>query len=262
MKYAGLAWVIAALGACSQPLTTGNGGTGGSPGSAPGTGGGAPSSCDALVAQYAAAVAAARTCTPGSPGQCQQVVDENLAVCGSCQINVNDASQTAAIEQAWRAAGCADRPDQPPCGMIACQSAVTDVCVAASDGKGTCSSALDGPKMDASAASTSDAGIDDCSSLSAAFAQALADAKRCDLEANVAPCGKEVSTSLDPCVDCTTFVTDSTALDAIQRKWFDLGCAGPMDCPIWYCAPAVGGMCVPTDGGAPACQTTYAPVTP
>jgi hypothetical protein len=139
------------------------------------------------------------------------------------------------------------------------------------DGKGTCVTSVvdgggtggfdgggnDGGAVDASAV---DGGLDDCPSLAAAYAGALPDAERCDRGGDVAPCGDEVLLSLDTCTDgCVAFVSDTTVLDGIRQRWLALGCQDvPVDCPIQYCPPPVGGMCVPTDGGPPTCQTTYA----
>jgi hypothetical protein len=73
--------------------TTGTGGQGGSP------------SCDTLTTEYTTALAAAKVCTPGATGQCQQMVDSSIS-CPGCQTYVNDTTTLDTIVSEWTAAGC------------------------------------------------------------------------------------------------------------------------------------------------------------
>jgi hypothetical protein len=72
------------------------------------TDGGVPpggESCDQIAADYAAAVSAARACTPGAPGQCQAVVNSIPSTCAppGCDGNgyVNDATAVNAVFTRW-----------------------------------------------------------------------------------------------------------------------------------------------------------------
>src|SRR5450631_1887312 len=91
-----------------QTGTGGNKGTGGSAsggqtgtGGNKGTGGG---TCQQLAMDYVNALPAAKDCTYGVTGQCQQLVASSLS-CG-CQVYVNDATTLNAIKAQYMSQGC------------------------------------------------------------------------------------------------------------------------------------------------------------
>jgi hypothetical protein len=91
-------------------------------------------SCDQLAADYAAAVGAARACTPGAPGQCQVTVNAAPTTCppNGCDLTgyVNDATTVDAVLTRWLQQ-CAT---QQVCPLIICAPpTVTCVPVASGD---------------------------------------------------------------------------------------------------------------------------------
>jgi hypothetical protein len=128
----------------------GGGGTGGSAGhdGGGGTGGSAGhdggtdvrgATCSELASQYADALGAARSCTIGANGQCEQSVSGSLSPCFSnCQTYVNDASTLNALKAQWLGQGC--NQGGIACPAIACLQPTKGNCVAADGGGGMCSS--------------------------------------------------------------------------------------------------------------------------
>ena len=99
---------------CSSSLTGGTGGGGGTHG-IPATGGvsgtgGTSGACEAIVASYQVALAAAQTCGFDASGQCSGSALAELPVSGcpnSCdEVPVNDNSNLSALQHQWQAAGC------------------------------------------------------------------------------------------------------------------------------------------------------------
>jgi hypothetical protein len=159
--------VAGAGGGGGNPSGTGGTGNGGRKGGggdsglggATGTGGGkgqggqgGAASCDALATDYSNAMTAAKKCTPGAAGQCQQMVDSALSACaGGCKTYVNDATMLSSIEDEWNAAGCASMP-HGACPAIACVVPGPSTCTgtsstpggpgAGADPSGTCTSSL------------------------------------------------------------------------------------------------------------------------
>jgi hypothetical protein len=129
-------------GICSYvpPSTGGTGGsaTGGSSGAGGSSPDGGLSSCSELTTQYAAALAASKSCDIGASGQCAQQVPASLAVCsGGCTEYVNDATTLNQIQLKWNQAGCGNVAVL--CPAIACLQPYAGVCVATDGGsKGTC----------------------------------------------------------------------------------------------------------------------------
>ena len=116
-------------GAGGHAGTSGSGGVGGSGGA----------SCDNLVSQYNAALSAARQCTVGAAGECQQSVSESLSHCFlNCMTYVNDASALTAIKASWEQAGCDNSTGL--CPAIACVEPSSGMCVAGDGGGGVCAS--------------------------------------------------------------------------------------------------------------------------
>ena len=100
---------------------------------------GGPATCDTLTKQYADALAAARSCTPGAAGQCGYIVAAALTTCTTgCAVLVTDMTQALAIRQAWIDAGCASVP--AACPAIACDPLVGGWCAGSDGGSGTCAS--------------------------------------------------------------------------------------------------------------------------
>ncbi len=142
------------VGTGGQSATGGNAGTdggatGGHGAGGNGTGGGGgqggAKSCDALATDYGNAITAAKECTLGASGQCQQLVNGSLS-CPGCKQYVNDATTLSAIQTAWDAQNCSSVPHL--CPAIACIIPTTSVCISSptaggpgggTDSPGTCS---------------------------------------------------------------------------------------------------------------------------
>jgi hypothetical protein len=102
-------------------------------------------SCDQLEADYVAAMAAAKSCTPGAPKQCASYVVQALGDGTTClpMTLVNDPSGVNAVLDKWF----------PQCrlggGLIECDPVFTATCVADADaaGTGSCVDTQCGPGM-------------------------------------------------------------------------------------------------------------------
>jgi hypothetical protein len=102
-------------------------------------------SCDRLIAEYTAAVAAAKACTPGAANQCQVLVATgpevcpNLA-CGSQEF-VNEGTRVEAARGKWIAA-CVPMSMQHSCPNVPCgQPPPASICASSgAAGAGTCRS--------------------------------------------------------------------------------------------------------------------------
>ena len=268
--------VAAALGACSQSLTTDKTGTGGSGAatggatggsSAGGSGGKVDAVCNTLTAEYQSALTAAEGCQVGASGQCQQIVSGGLSGCG-CPIYVTDTSVLAAIENDWQSAGCATT--ELPCALL-CPAALNRTCVSTDGGSagfcsyvpgtgGTSGTGGSGATGGTSGAggSPADGGLSSCGTLASEYAAVLIGAKSCTAGA-AGQCGKSVPSSLSPCFSgCAVFVTDSSVLDSIRTEWDAAGCGNvPTLCPLIACLPAVSSTCVPSDAGGAVCSASY-----
>jgi hypothetical protein len=255
---------------CSQSLTSGSGGSGGSMTSSGGTGGFVTSSggtggfvassggtgdsvsvtdagqvCSALAAQYPALLAEAEACDPSAQGQCGLAAHSTLLGCNDCPVYVNDESKLAVLTTQFNSAGCFGVGPPPPCARVTCPAAQPGVCVPTSGGQGVC----------LSSASLLDGGIDTCQSLAEAYQTELAKAKVCYPNPNGAPCANDVPSFLSPCAVCRVFVGPTVTLTAIQAQWQQAGCANlPESCDA-PCPPPTGGMCAQTDGGTGICMT-------
>ena len=133
-----MAALLAAAPGCSSTERPGDGGTGGSGGAGGGTGGGdAGESCGSLIADYAAAFAAARTCNPFLTNvQCTQLASSSLQ-CPGCPLHVNDTTRLTAIRAAFEAhTDCLF----VPCPAIACIEPRNGACVSNDSGNqaGSC----------------------------------------------------------------------------------------------------------------------------
>jgi hypothetical protein len=143
------------VGTGGQTATGGKTGTGGSAtgghgagGSGAGGGGGqgGGKSCDALETDYGNALTAAKKCTPGATGQCQQLVNSSLS-CPGCKQYVNDTTTLSAIQTAWDNQNCSSVPHA--CPAIACLVPTASVCTSTTTGgpnagvdpMGTCTNA-------------------------------------------------------------------------------------------------------------------------
>lgn len=119
-----------------------SGGGGGAGGATPGGSGfsgfpdGEVPDCSVLVTQYANTIADAQTCDVNGTGQCQQMVDETLSACPSCQTYVNDAGGANMIKMDWMLIGCASAAPSS-CPPLNCPQQTGGTCVASSGG-GTC----------------------------------------------------------------------------------------------------------------------------
>ena len=101
-------------------------------------------SCDQLVADYAAALAAARACTPGAPTQCQALVATLPTICPNLACDgqefVNGGTAVEAVRLKWLNSSCS--PPHHNCPASACVPAhPASVCVSGGAGgpnAGTC----------------------------------------------------------------------------------------------------------------------------
>ena len=128
-------------GVCSYVPGTGGisgmGATGGTSGAGGVAADGGLSSCGTLVAEYAAVLVGARSCTAGAAGQCGQAVSPSLSPCDSgCTELVTDSSVLDSIRAEWEAAGCGDVPVN--CPRIACPPGVIATCVPSDAGGSVC----------------------------------------------------------------------------------------------------------------------------
>ncbi|HXJ22857.1 MAG TPA: hypothetical protein VMT03_21745 [Polyangia bacterium] len=98
-----------------------------------------------------------------------------------------------------------------------------------------------------------------CDTLSAEYFSAIAAAGTCQVGAS-GQCQQLVSSALSGC-SCPTYVTDGSALAAIETAWQTSGCAtgAKPPCDI-SCPAALDTACVPTDGGS-AGSCSYVPGT-
>ncbi len=136
------------LGTGGQSATGGKTGTGGSAtgghgAGGSGTGGTGGKGCDALEADYGTALTAAKKCTLGATGQCQQLVNGSLS-CPGCKQYVNDTTALSAIQTAWDDQNCSSGGHV--CPAIACVVPTTSVC--------TSNPTAGGPSVGASPAGT------------------------------------------------------------------------------------------------------------
>ena len=137
-------------GTGGQTATGGTTGTGGSATGGHGAGGsgsggqGGGKSCDALESDYNTALTAAKKCTLGATGQCQQLVNGSLS-CPGCKQYVNDTTTLSAIQTEWDDQNCSAVPHA--CPAIACVVPTTSVCTSSptssgpgggADAAGTC----------------------------------------------------------------------------------------------------------------------------
>ena len=137
-------------GTGGQTATGGQTGTGGSAtgghaaGGSGGGGQGGGKSCDALESDYGTALTAAKKCTVGATGQCQQLINSSLS-CPGCKQYVNDTSTLSAIQTEWDNQDCSAVPHA--CPAIACILPTTSVCTSnpttsgpggGADAAGTC----------------------------------------------------------------------------------------------------------------------------
>ncbi len=119
--------------------TAGHAGSAGASGSAgaTGTAGHGGASCSDLQSQYGDALAAARSCSVTTSGQCTQTASGELSPCFSnCLIFVNDATTLDALKTEWLQAGCAD--GTYACPAIACEQPPHGECVAGDGGGAVC----------------------------------------------------------------------------------------------------------------------------
>jgi len=115
-------------------MGTGGSATGGHGAGGSGSGGsGGSKSCDALETDYNTALTAAKKCTLGAAGQCQQLVNSSLA-CPGCKQYVNDTTTLSAIQSAWDNQNC--NSGGHVCPAIACINPTTSVCTSSPAGGG------------------------------------------------------------------------------------------------------------------------------
>ena len=136
MMVCGLAWAAPGCSSTQMPESDGGGAQGGQGGQG-GSGSDAGQTCGSLIAAYADAFVAARTCNPIlTIVQCDQLASASLQ-CPDCPIHVNDTSRLDSIRAAFRA-----RTDCPlaPCPAILCVNPGTSGACVANDsgGAGSC----------------------------------------------------------------------------------------------------------------------------
>jgi hypothetical protein len=266
--------LASATGACTQSLTPNMTGTGGAgTGTADvggssnygsgGYGGNEGTACNMLTAEYQSAVIAAGSCQVGASGQCQQLVSWALGGC-SCPTYVTDSSALNRIQMIWQADDC--QPIAPPCAP-GCPATLNSTCLSTDGGStGVCSYVMGAGGTSgnggtgASGGTTGaggsplDGGLDVCGTLASEYAATLIGAKSCIADAGV-QCATTVPASLSSCPVCMDFVTDGSALNAIQRKWEAADCErAKVPCPLFSCVQARGAMCAASDAGGAFCS--------
>jgi hypothetical protein len=127
----GLVVVAAGCSSMEPPSDAGGqGGLGGHPGSGGAPGNDAGATCQSLIADYAIAFEAARTCNPLlTVVQCTQLASASLQ-CPNCPVHVNDTTRLDEIRAAFQA-----RTDClfAPCPAILCVDPGTSGACAAND---------------------------------------------------------------------------------------------------------------------------------
>lgn len=140
-----LALAVMLASACGTVTSTGDGGgqggsgaaggggtgTGGAAGSA--TGGTTGTNCAQLESAYANELKKAKSCSPNSGGQCQQMAPNALEC--SCPTFVNDRSNLDQIQQRWTQNGCAPTTN---CPAVACVTPRAAICTPGDGGNPTC----------------------------------------------------------------------------------------------------------------------------
>jgi hypothetical protein len=102
------------------------------------------------------------------------------------------------------------------------------------------------------------AGGASCDALATQYADALPAAQSCDLKTS-GECQQLVSSSLSPCfLNCTTYVNDPTALNAIKASWEQAGCNSLVGiaCPAIACLQPTNNVCSVGDSGGGVCSST------
>jgi hypothetical protein len=97
-----------------------------------------------------------------------------------------------------------------------------------------------------------------CNALVAEYQSAFAGAETCQVGAS-GQCQQLVTGALSGC-SCPIYVTDSSALSAIEDAWQTAGCVVPTPSCGLFCPAALNRTCVSTDGGS-AGFCSYVPDT-
>jgi hypothetical protein len=84
--------------------------------------------CAELEAQYAAAIPAAKACTPGAANQCQTVGGLTLGICAGCWGYLNDVTALNAIYAKWTAQWCNVSTGGLTCPPTSCNNGSPQVC--------------------------------------------------------------------------------------------------------------------------------------
>ncbi|HVZ89545.1 MAG TPA: hypothetical protein VHG72_21465 [Polyangia bacterium] len=136
-------FLVSLAAACGTitPLSTADGG-----GGAPGTGGatatggkngsggqGGGETCDQIAADYQAALAADRACTPSAQNQCQKSVADRLG-CGGCTTFVTADTNLSQIQNDWNQHDC----QVGVCAAVACLPPTSALCKTGDAGGGVC----------------------------------------------------------------------------------------------------------------------------
>ncbi len=87
-----------------------------------------------------------------------------------------------------------------------------------------------------------------CNTLVAEYQSALTEAETCQVGAS-GQCQQLITPALSNC-SCPTYVTDSSALSAIQDAWVSVGCQVPTLPCDFFCPAALNTTCVSADGGS------------
>jgi hypothetical protein len=194
--------------------------------------------CDQLQQAYRLALLAAQTCDSDG-GACDRIVPVMLSVCPVCTTSVVDSSQLAYLGQEWHDAGCDVSTPCPP--VDACPPPQSNACVPVFEQPSICVYA----------------GQAACADLARQYQAAIPAAQACQVGAP-GQCVLRMPDMLTSCPACSVYVTDTTALSAIQQRWLAGGCgAYPADCPDALCAPAAKTTCTATDAGGGVCTTIY-----
>jgi hypothetical protein len=207
--------------------------------------------CAQIDSAYATALAAASTCTPGAPNQCQALVATVPLECPDLgcgqQVYVNDGSQVEAVRGKWLQA-CDSNPPHS-CPLVACDPTLAPaVCIPTGPGATTGTCVPYG--SDAGAGNAPDGG-ESCDQLAADYAAAVTAARTCT-PGTPNQCQQLVNPMPTACntgCGATQVVNDATGVTAAWKQW-TAQCAVDVGCPLTICVPPPGpaGSCITVDG--------------
>ena len=130
----------------------------------------------------------------------------------------------------------------------ACNQSLTPPNMTGTGGTGTGTGGGDGGSGPGTGGLGGSIGPSACDALVAEYQSGLTAAETCQVGAS-GQCQQIAAAALSDCY-CQTYVTDSSALSAIEEAWQAAGCVEPMTACVSGCPVALNNTCVPIDGGS------------